>query len=404
MYRVQLLVNRFPSLSETFVADQLRSLLERGVRVDVRATAPQAGAAGFEHPRLRVTYWPSTRAERAKALARLGPVGYARAAAWRRRRVAFSSAPELAARAGALDPSIRYDLILAHFGTQGLDAELYRRMGRLSGPLAVVFHGFDLSRFVRDRGERVYRTLLEGAELLLPVSERWRDQLQRMGAARDKLRVHRMGVSCEAIPFRPRRWTPGARLELLSVARLVEKKGLQHALPVVGALAREMDVVWRVVGDGPMRGELEALAARHRAPVVFCGAQPRSAVAERLAQAHLLLAPSVTAADGDQEGIPVAIMEAMAQGLVVVTTRHSGIPELVKDGVTGFLAEEGDEASLLEALRRAAARPEAWPSLSASARQKVEADFDQAEWNARLFEIVERFAQRKGNPCAASCT
>lgn len=386
--RVAFLVRRFPRLSETFVLDQVTGLLARGVEVDVWSEGLDSGVEVIEHPLLTYRDWPRTSLRAFGALTRLG-VGGALRALRAAERLPFSRPRRYAARSGALRGSPEYDLVIAHFGPRGLEAQLYRDLGVLKGPLAVFFHGFDLSSFVETHGEEVYRDLLARIDWVLPISERWQTRLLGMGAAPERTRVHRMGVDLSHIPFAPRTWTPGSELKIVSVARLVEKKGLHVAIPAIAALARRRPGVrWDVIGGGPMLDELKALAAEHGTPVTFRGPQPRSEVTRMRDAAHLLLAPSVTARSGDQEGIPVAIMEAMAHGRMVVSTRHSGIPELVEDGVTGYLSAEGDSDALLQTLERACAESAAWSEQLVAARHRVEAEFARDVWDDRLYELV----------------
>jgi len=380
-------VSRFPASSETFIAAQIRALLEAGVPVEVwsRWESPEL-TPEWRRPDFRRRSLP----EGAAALLAAARLEWSAWAALRSRPPSISSQWSVAVRAGAHRRAPRYGLVLAHFGLQGLDALDLRRLGRLQGPLAVVFHGFDVSSYVDEKGRDVYRELFEEADLLLPISERWQNRLLELGAPKEKLRVHRMGVDLQSFAFAPRTWARGQPLRLISVARLVEKKGLHIAIPAVAELAKEVpDLRWDVIGDGPMRGSLTELATQHQAPVTFHGARPHDEVRTKLADAHVFLGPSVTSSIGDQEGIPVALMEAMAAGLPVVSTRHSGIPELVQPG-TGRLAEEGDVDSVLAELRGALddAHEGRWPEILSAARARVAEAFDQARWNARLVEMA----------------
>ena len=139
-----------------------------------------------------------------------------------------------------------------------------------------------------------------------------------------------------------------------------------------------------------MQEDLTRLAQEHRLDVNFHGPQSRERVAELSARAHLFLAPSMTASNGDQEGIPVAIMEAMAAGLLVVSTRHSGIVELVQDGYSGYLAQEGDHRDLLTRLRLACSEHARWGELQQAARVTVERDFNQSKLNDELVSFLRK--------------
>lgn len=370
------------------MTEQVRGLLERGVEVDVWSDVGDTSGPPLEHPQLQHHVWPSPGLGAYLALARLG-LGAALEAMKAAKQLPFAQASRFAARIGALRGSPRYDLVVAHFGPAGLEAQLYRDQGVLKGPLAVFLHGSDLSSVPQRHGPDVYRRLLAEAEWVLPESERGRRRLFAMGGRLERTFVHRTGVDLAHVPFAPRWWSPEEGLKLVSVGPLTEQRGLQTAIPAVAALARQFPgVSWDIVGEGPLGPELERMAEKHGAPARFLGARPPSEVARIRAGAHLLLAPSQTAANGEQDGIPLEVMEAMAHGRMVVSTYHAGIPELVRNGVTGYLAEPGDAGALLRTLVSACARFEEWPGQLAAARRRVEAEFDRAVWDARLHERV----------------
>jgi len=163
---------------------------------------------------------------------------------------------------------------------------------------------------------------------------------------------------------------------------------------VAAARRRGIELRYTVIGDGPLRGRLEALAGELgiEDSVSFLGWRLQDAIVEALYDHDVLLAPSITAPDGDQEGIPITLMEAMATGMPVVTTRHSGIPELVEDGVSGLLADEGDYAALADALKRISDSPELARSIGRAARLRVseihDADALDEQLDRRLRTLV----------------
>ena len=183
-----------------------------------------------------------------------------------------------------------------------------------------------------------------------------------------------------------------ARPLLLSVAQLKEKKGLTYLIDACRTLAdRGIDVDVEIVGEGPLRTQLEdqvsALGLTDR--VRLLGALPHDRVVERYAEATLFVLPCVTASDGDRDGIPNVILEAMAMGLPVVSTRHSGIPEAVEAGETGVLVPPGDADALAEALAGLLADPERGAWMGAAGRRRVEKSFD-VEVNVR--RLMEELA------------
>ena len=202
-----------------------------------------------------------------------------------------------------------------------------------------------------------------------------------------------MGVDCKAIRYAPSRGRAGEPVRILTVGRLVEKKGTEYSLRALAEVVREAPHVdWRfeVVGDGPLGDGLRELAGRLALDdrVRFLGPLPSDEVRERLAAADLFLLPSVVASDGDMEGIPVSLMEAMAAGVPVVSSVHSGIPELIDHGASGLLAEERDVAGLVRHVRTLIENPDARRRLVGPARRKVEQEFNQDLIHARLVDSI----------------
>jgi len=186
-------------------------------------------------------------------------------------------------------------------------------------------------------------------------------------------------------------------VRVVSVARLVEKKGLPYAIRAVAALRLGgFDIALDIVGDGPLRSSLDSLIAElgMSNAVRIIGARSRDEVARVMAGAHLFAAPSVTARDGDMEGIPVALMEAMASGVPVVATRHSGIPELVEDKVSGLLVPERDTDALATAFRWLVEHPERWMGMALAAHDAVEHSFNGERLNDELVAILENVRAR----------
>jgi colanic acid/amylovoran biosynthesis glycosyltransferase len=148
-------------------------------------------------------------------------------------------------------------------------------------------------------------------------------------------------------------------------------------------------VRYDILGEGPLRPALEQLVRELGLGerVTLHGARDQDEVLEMLRRSHLALAPSVTSRDDDQEGIPVSLMEAMAIGLPVVSTFHSGIPELVHDGVSGRLVPERDVDALAGALEPLVDHPETWPAMGREGRRHVVENFNLRTLNDRLVEI-----------------
>ena len=204
--------------------------------------------------------------------------------------------------------------------------------------------------------------------------------------------MHRMGIDCRRFAFAARTPAPDGVTRMVSVARLVEKKGLAYALQAMARLVRQHPAfAYTIVGDGPLRPELEALAADLGLSrrVRFAGWRGPEEVRRILAAGQIFIAPSVTADNGDAEGVPVAMMEAMAVGLPVLGTVHSGIPELVADGVSGYLVPERDADALAAQLERLLSSPASWPVMGRAGRTRVEREFNIERLNDRLVARLE---------------
>jgi len=305
-----------------------------------------------------------------------------------------------------LEPFLRargYDLLHCHFGPNGVRGVRLREALAARTRVVTTFHGYDLSAF-RGRGMPAgYGRLFRCGDLFLPVSQHWADLLIQMGCPPELTHVHRMGVDLERFAFAERHLGPDEPLRVVSVARLVEKKGIQYGIRAVeSALARGLRIEYDILGDGPLRPSLERLVsdAGIGAQVRLLGWGDRDQVAERIRRAHLFLAPSVTATDGDKEGIPVVLMEAMATGLPVLASHHSGIPELVHDGRNGLLVPEGDSDALARALIRVHDEPSQLAAWGRSGRAEVERNHDHERQNDRLVELFEGLLESPGRGAA----
>lgn len=293
------------------------------------------------------------------------------------------------ASAMLLEPT--YEVVLAHFGPNAVAAQRLREVGAFRVPLVSVFHGYDVSRILGERGPSYYRRLFEHGDLMLPVSEHFRDRLVDAGCPAGRIRVHHMGVDTHGFAFRARTRSAQEPTRFVSVCRMVEKKGLEFGLQAMAKLKESrVPFVWHVAGDGPLRERVERARTELglTEQVVLHGTLPRAKVQELLDSAHVFLAPSVTGPDGDQEGIPVAIMEAMAMGLPVVSTVHSGIPELVKQGRSGLLVPEWDVAQLAVRLTEVASSFERWSEFGRVGRAIVEDEYDVNRLNDELSSLL----------------
>ncbi|HEX8103289.1 MAG TPA: glycosyltransferase [Solirubrobacteraceae bacterium] len=374
---IAILVDAFPAPTETFVAAEAAALraLGHAVRVEARERAGGAGAPGVP-----IAYaFEDATARRAAALAPLvarDPLGAAADVAARRRWAGEEAVMPLRALAPVATRLRRAGSahLHAHFLTgPALDAI---RLGRLLGlTTSVIGHGFDVFERPRNLAAK-----LAAADLVLAPCAYTARHLERVCGRRVEVVV--MGV--DAARFSRRTAYPGGRA-VVAVGRLVEKKGFDVLLE---AAARVRLDSLTVVGDGPLRGALEAQARALRIDVTFTGALPPDGVRAVLERADLLAAPCVIAADGDRDAMPVVVKEALAMEVPVVASDAVGLPEIVDDR-WGRLVAPGDPRALAAGIEAVLSLPaEARAVMGAAGREHVLLHANRLTEAARLSDLI----------------
>lgn len=397
--KVAFIVDKFPSLSETFILNQIVGLIDRGCMVDVYAsqsgTDPVVHADVQKYNLLDHTYYyghiytdmPKKKLVRlirvVNALVsntdgRFSPLLRSlNILKYKKRAASFSLFYQTNAFLNR--QSQEYDIVHGHFGPNGCLAALLKDVGAVKGKVITSFYGYDVSQFVRDNGTQIYDHLFKVGDLFLPLSERMKQQLIELGCHQEKIRVQRLGVDLRKFPFLPRGLNGNSTIQLLTISRLVEKKGVSYGIQAVAkVLDKYPHIEYKIAGDGPMKPELQNLiddlnVGDH---VKLLGWKQQEEIVSLVKSAHILLAPSVTSQNGDEEGTPVALMEALAQGLPVVSTQHSGIPEVVTAGKSGFLVPERDVDTLTEKIISLIEHPEYWPEMGQAGRRHIETHYN----------------------------
>ncbi len=304
-----------------------------------------------------------------------------------------------AATVAACRPSILH----SHFGHIGWsDMPLARRHGIAH---VVTFYGLDVNylptRFARWR--RRLRELLRHVDMVLCEGTHMAGRVAALGCPEAKIRVHRLGAAIDDVPYRPLGWQPGTPLRVLIAASFREKKGIPDALEALARLQRGIPIEVTLIGDAGEEPRAQAekrrileTIARHglQDTVRTLGYVPHERLLEEARSHHVFLSPSLTARDGDTEGgAPVSLIDMAASGTLVVSTRHCDIPEIVRDGETGLLAEERDVDGLVTKLEWLVAHPGAWEPMRAAARRHVEQNHSAPIQAARLAELYRTLAQ-----------
>jgi colanic acid/amylovoran biosynthesis glycosyltransferase len=276
-------------------------------------------------------------------------------------------------------------------------------------PHVVSFYGFEIGRLPKREPvwrER-YRELFSTVDLVTCQGPYMAQSIVDLGCPMEKIRIHRLGIETERIAWRPRRWEAGKPLRVLIAGSFVAKKGIPSALLALAQVKNDVPLEVTIIGDA-RSGDRQSQVEKQRIletmsaggledNVRLLGFQPHQRLLEEAYRHHIFLSPSLTAADGDTEGGTVlAIIDMIATGIPVVSTRHCDIPTTIEHGRTGFLAEEGDIDGIATGLRWLIRHPDRWDEITEAARRHVDRAFNAAIQGgelARLYaELVSRHA------------
>ena len=275
-----------------------------------------------------------------------------------------------------------YKAVLLHvvFGNTAIQLLPLLREASRRWPAVVSFHGADvLVELDQPAHRRALLEMLGRVDLVLARSQSLVDALVRLGCPPEKIRLNRTGIPLEQFPFRTRTWPTDGKWRFLQACRLIDKKGLPTSLRAFAAFAKTYPQArLTIAGEGPRREPHGRLAAELGVAdrVDFAGFLSQDDLRARLYEAHGFLHPSEQGGDGNQEGIPNSVLEAMATGLPVFATTHGGIPEAIEHGVNGILVPEGDHVALGRAMLDLAADPARLGAMGESGSKTVAENFE----------------------------
>jgi colanic acid/amylovoran biosynthesis glycosyltransferase len=257
-----------------------------------------------------------------------------------------------------------------------------------SGPSVVSFHGADVMVDLEKPAYReATRRMLDAVRLVFVRSDSLRDALVALGCPEAKIRLQRTGIPLDELPFRARDWPIDGSWQFLQASRLIEKKGFGTSLRAFAAFrAKHPQARFTIAGGGPLLEQLQQTARELGVSeqVTFTGFVSQPELRDLFYRSHIFLHPSETGRDGNQEGVPNAMLEAMATGLPVFATRHGGIPEVIEDGANGRLVAEGDGDALAQALLEMVRQSETLSEFARRGADTVTDNFAQATQIAKL--------------------
>lgn len=409
--KIASIVNRFPCRSQTFITNQITGLIDRGHDVQVyanrRENIPGPPMCFKEYDLDSRTFYfvDGMRWMPENKLLRLMRTCPLLAESWKNGKLEFmqlfnfsrfgkkAASLELFYKGMALAKYILPDIVHCHFGPNGKIAVALKEVGVIKGKIITTFYGYDLSDIIRAEGADAYEVLFDKGDLFVAISEKMRDELVRLGCSKKKIIVHRLGIDLGCFTFSPKTVKNVTSVRLLTVGRFVEKKGIEYAIRAVAEILKRYPYIhYQIVGDGELWDQFKHLITHLNVEehIQLLGWRTPEEVAKLMEETNVFLAPSVTSENGDQEGTPTVIIEALARGLPVLSTRHSGIHELVQDTESGFLVPERDTSALAERIEYLVRHPEKWDRMGRAGRAWVEEHHDINRLNDQLVKIFER--------------
>ncbi|HHP7246002.1 MAG TPA: glycosyltransferase [Elainellaceae cyanobacterium] len=407
--KIAFIVGQFPILSETFILNQITGLLQRGHEVDIYADRP--GDLDKLHDDVvtyklldRTTYLPEIPANLPWRVVKgfgLFASNFFQAPIDTFRSINFIKHRKQAVSLWLLYTLIpnfqkTYDIIHCQFGTVSFRGMAFSAVNAPSAKLLTIFRGHDISYFVKEKGENVYDSLFECGDYFLANCDFFKRRVIELGCPREKIRVHGSGLDYSRFPFQTRQLPQDGPIRIATTGRLVEKKGIEYGIRAVAhALKQHSNLEYIIIGDGPLRSELEHLIQLLNAEqsIKLLGQKSQTELINLLGTSHLFIAPSVTAADGNQDAPVNVLKEAMAMGIPVISTLHGGIPELVEEGVSGFLVPERDADAIADRLIYLIEHPECWSAMGKAGRSFVEQHYDLNRLNDALVALYESLLQ-----------
>lgn len=273
-----------------------------------------------------------------------------------------------------------YDLIHAHWLIpQGIVQSF------INAPYIVTGHGGDVTSLNKGIFRILKRRCLKRAKCITTVSSALKNSIENTYGIK-QISVISMGCDTSNFSRSHRKsnfFNQNEKLVVLFVGRLAEKKGVTYLIDAMEKISAKLVIV----GSGPLEEKLKLQASKKKCDIEFWGAKTHQELYEIYASADIFVAPSVTAKDGDQEGIPTAIMEAMASGLPIISTKSGGIVEIIEDGKNGILVDEKDVGALSQKIQLLIDNPDKREMLARQA-EKTAKLYDYSEIAKRYKEIL----------------
>src|SRR5438132_10706052 len=252
-----------------------------------------------------------------------------------------------------------YDIVVFQLGHKLFDI---KKVHNFKGKVVVCLRGYDITGFLQ-KNPHAYDDYFDMCDLFMPVCEAFRKLLEQAGCDPDKIIVHHSSIDCSKFTFKKRELPQQGTINIVSAGRFVEKKGFIYAIRAIAQLVNKYpNIRYTIIGDGILKKKYKKLIKKLNVGnnIRLDGWHTHEEYIDILNKAHLFIMPSVTAANNDQEGIPNVLKEAMAMGLLVVATNHSGNTELIEHDVSGFLVPERSSNIITQVINYILSNPKIW--------------------------------------------
>ncbi len=399
-------VDAFPTVSETFILNQITGLIDLGHEVVIFSAARPDDRDFHDDIRkydlLKKTYYHNDRDNNKLNRIFWGFVLIVRYG-YRNPKAVWNSLNFFKYGKEALSLNYLYkvmlfvaigkiDIVLCHYGPNGNFASLMKELG-IKGKVVTMFHGYDVRRGI-EQGGGIYTPLLKQGDCYLSISEYNYKHLLAFGMPVEKIRQHPVGIDLERYAYLARS-VPDKKqvVKILTISRLVQEKGLSYGLECMHRLINERslaNIEYYILGDGPEREGLQAMARKLKIQdkVYFMGSQTQAGVIRTLHQTHLFFLPSVA------EALPVVLMEAQATGMPVVATDVGSVTQVMVDGLSGYIVPSGDVKAMCDKLEYLVRNPHSWVAMGEAGRRHVGEHYDIKKLNHRLEGLCQKLLEQ----------
>ena len=407
--KIVFLLGEFPKTTETFILDQIIGLIDEGIDLKIIALNKSkeetiAKAISDYHLLKKTSYIKIPRNKKSRVLSGIvlflknfpkHPIKVMKSLNFfRYGKVALTLNP-FYVNMFFMNMKEELDIINCNLGQRGLYGAALKDIG-IKGKLVTSFYGGDLSYFVKQTSKNIYSPLIKRGDLFLPLCGDFKNRLLRLGFQKEKIKVHHIGMDLDKFNKIKHNFRKKESV-LLTIARVVEKKGHEYlikALPDI--IKNHKNLKYLSVGDGELKKSLLNLVRNLKLDkhVEFQNTVSSDKLSELYAKASIYVLPSHTTSDGDIEGTPASIIQACASGLPIVSTYHTGIPEIVKDKVTGFLVNEKDSKSLAEKIGYLINHPALMSKIGKRGREYVNKMYNKKIQSKKLIKHYESLLER----------